>query len=86
MDHARRPLVLSGLYRIFGAEPFAPTALEGVHLGVSVGHHFTCQTGTGGFVGSGAVENIFLGLGVVADPLGVGFGIGVPRALNFEFR
>ena len=74
------------LHRILGAEPFAPAALEGIHLRETVIHHFACQTGTGVFVGSGAVQHIFFIFGQTARPVRIVFGFDVGGALDFELR
>jgi hypothetical protein len=49
--------ILPFFHREFGPEPLLPAAPEGVNIRVSLGHKFSCQTGTCIFTGSGAVEN-----------------------------
>ncbi len=49
--------VLLLFYRIFRPEPIPPSTFQGVNITVTHGNQLTCQTGTGCFVGSGAIEN-----------------------------
>jgi hypothetical protein len=67
---------------IFG--PFHPATLEGIDLRISHPDQFLCHPGTRSFIGSGAVENDDLLLGVFLRP-----GIDLPGffsngPLNFQ--
>ncbi len=77
---------LPGFDGILGAEPLAPAPFQGIHLGKTVIHHLACQTGTGAFIGSGAVQNVFLVLGVVSHPFAVGIGLDMGGTFYFKFR
>ncbi len=77
---------LPGFDGILGAKPFAPAPLQGIHLGETVIYHFVCQTGTGGFIGSGTVQNVFFVFWVCSHPIPVGTGFYVSGAFDFEFR
>ncbi len=72
--------------RVLGPEPFPPAAFQGVHILVAVSHHLACQTGTRGFIGSGAVDDVFFIFGVIARPVGIFAGSHVGGAFDFELR
>ena len=79
-------MTLLDVNRIFGPEPTAPTAFEGMDIGESFASHFLCHTGTGVLAGSSAVGHIAFVLGVLSDPLIEVVWIGPKGAFDFEFR
>jgi len=70
--------------RIVGPGPFAPSALEGIGLGISVLVEFLCHTGTGVFIVSGAVQDHLFVLGMVVGPSVDFFRIDPHSPLDFE--
>jgi len=87
MSKKQLKLAISLLFfnRIFCTIPLAPTAFKGIHICVTFGHQFPCQTGTGAFIRSGAVQNQCLVFRVIPGP---GFKltrVGPDSSLDFEF-
>ena len=78
-------VILFLINRIFRAKPFAPSAFEGIDFRIALVYQLLCQTGTGVFIRSGAIQNEGLVLGVCLRPFIKFFRVGPTRPLNLEF-
>jgi hypothetical protein len=72
---------LFSFHRIARAFPCVPAALQNGYVRVAVRYHFPCQTGTGVFVRSGAVEDDGLAFGIGRCPFVIGCGVGMDGSL-----
>ena len=73
-------------YWILCSKPFTPSAFEGEDIAVTIGHQLACQTGTGAFVRSGAIQNQGFILGICCGPIVKFSRVGPDSPLDFEFR
>jgi len=72
---------LFSFHRVARAFPCVPAALQNGYVRVTVRYHLPCQTGTGVFVRSGAVEDDGLAFGIGRCPFVIGRGVGMDGSL-----
>ncbi len=77
---------LFGINREFRPEPFTPTTFKRQHIVEPFFFHLLCHTGTGRFVGSGAIGDKAFVFGVLGYPLVEVRRLGPYRTFDFELR